>query len=258
MKNLPSSFLLNLAAALLFLVPTAAICETPVSKRTILFDYTEGGFPPYYIVDDGKLSGITHDILMQAFSSMGWTMRTTFHPELRGMDLLDRDEVDCRGKAREWMPCPEKYDWSEPFLFPCEVLVSLARSPVDATGLDGKKSLHIVGIHGFSYPSLDKAITRGIVHRQDVETPQHQLLLLNKNRTDAAVMDEFAARWIIKTTPGLQAEDFHISKLPGATFGYRLMFNTKRNWKPFIMQFNDRVKAMLQDGSIDRIIANYR
>ena len=226
--------------------------------QVLTLSYTEGGYPPYYIVGEDADSGITHDILVHALGDMGWSLRTVFHSEPRGLAQLDRNMVDCRGKAKEWINNPDAYLWTEPFLSPQEVLVSRAESPVEYKDALKGRDLIIVGIFGFSYPLLKPCCNGGSTRRIDVASPDHQLFLVKLGRADAAVMDEFTARWLIKTSEQYDASKFHISTIEGAQVGYRLMFNKIRDWGPFIHSFDERIAEMRKNGDIDRILDNYR
>ena len=89
-------------------------------------------------------------------------------------------------------------------------------------------------------------------------SPDHQLFLVGLGRADAAIMDEFTARWLIKTTDKYNADQYHIAPIDGARVGYRLMFNKMRDWGPFINSFNKRIAALRANGDIERILDLYR
>jgi len=251
-------FLLLLAVILGAWTAPRAHADPCVLSQVLTLSYTEGGYPPYYIVDGDVHTGITHDILVSALTDMGWSLRTVFHSEPRGLIQLDRNMVDCRGKAKEWIDNPDDYLWTEPFLFPQEVLVSRAEAPVDFEDTLSGKDLVIVGIFGFAYPRLKPCCDGGSTRRIDVASPDHQLFLLKLGRADAAIMDEFTARWLIKTSGQYKVDEFHIPPIDGTRVGYRLMFSKLRDWGPFIHSFDKRIAEMRKRGDIDRILRSYR
>lgn len=241
-----------LACALLTAGPSEA------ADGVLVFDYIKGGVPPFVMDAPEGATGITFDILTHALRHMGWKLRVVFHPEMRGKTLLDRGEVDARGKAREWVANPEDYYWSEPFLTPCDVLVSSADAPVAATRSGDLQGRTIVCIHGYFYPALDEAFRRGAVNRMDVDSGIKQMHLVDKGRADAAIMDEDQVRWLLRTDPHFKTERFVVSHIEGSEADYRLMFSKSRDWRPFIRRFNEEIRRMRADGTIEAICAKYR
>ncbi|BBD07782.1 substrate-binding periplasmic protein [Desulfovibrio ferrophilus] len=240
----------------LLLVPCNSLAGPDDGLLTL--SYNEDGYPPFLIEQEGKISGITVDILTRALQRLDYKLAITLHPEKRGQELLLRGEVNARGKAKEWVLHPEFYDWSEPFLEPHSVIISPADKPILTPTIANMQGLSIAAIHGFSYPYLDEAFTQNSLHRVNVRNAQKLLVLTHKKRVDGAVIDRFTALWLIKNSDEYSLEDFHIAAHPLSTLGYRLMFNKKQNWKPFIKRFNSEIKHMKADGTIQSILDNYR
>lgn len=136
------------SVAVLLLVSYGAALASPTHKLLIL-SYNENGFPPYLIQENGQFSGITVDILKQALKNLDFELVITLHPEKRGQELLERGGVDARGKAREWVPDPERYDWSEPFLEPTSVIVSKAATPISTPTIQAMRGMSIARPENF-------------------------------------------------------------------------------------------------------------
>jgi len=78
-------------------------------------------------------------------------------------------------------------------------------------------------------------------------------MALNR-RVDAAVVNEVVGLWLIK-------ENFWQGKLKIApkaidSVGYPIMFS--RKWKPFVKKFNQELRLMKKNGSLEKILAKYR
>lgn len=228
------------------------------SDGIVTMSYNMDGYPPFFIEKDGKFSGITVEILREAFERLNFKLAITLHPEKRGQDLLFRGQVDARGKAKEWVDHPEFYDWSVPFLEPHSVIVSPADAPIMNPTIDQMQGLTLATIHGFSYPYLDKAFKSELIHRVNVSSPKKLLLLTHKKRADGAIIDRYTALWFMKKFPDFDRNDFYISPQPQGKLDYRLMFTKKQDWKPFIKKFNTVIKQMKADGTIQNILNNYR
>lgn len=228
------------------------------AARHLVFDYNETGVPPYVIRGPEGVSGITYDILSEALRGMGWKLRMTFHPELRGQKFLDEDRVDCRGKAQEWVKNADRYYWTEPFLSPSNSLVTRSDSPPLDPSPESLRGRSIAGILGFNYPGLAEAFGKGEIRRVDKKTLHECLLLVLKKRADGALVDYSTALWLFSEASEYGPEDFNIARIPGESFDYRLMFNKNRDWRPFIKLFNERIRVMREDGTIDRIMAKYQ
>jgi polar amino acid transport system substrate-binding protein len=79
------------------------------------------------------------------------------------------------------------------------------------------------------------------------------LNMVLKERTDAAVMNELVAKWIIRENKW--QDKFAISSKEVGGFDYRIMFNKK--WKSFVQKFNQELTLMKQNGQLERIISKY-
>lgn len=254
MRRRPIPSLL-LAAACALLMGAQACAQDSV----LHFGYASGGYPPYlFPVGDGQNTGIIYDVLSRALDGMGWTLAVEYSPELRGQMQLDAGLVDCRGKALEWVDDPGRYQWSDPLIQTTNVLITRAdRPPRPATpqGLDG---CSVATLRGYSYPVFEKAFRQGAINRVDKATPEEALMLVSRGRVEGAFLDEATAAYLLRICPEYDACDFRVARLPFQHSDYRLMFSPKRDWKPFIREFNARLAALRAEGAIERIFRAYR
>ncbi|MBU1001354.1 MAG: transporter substrate-binding domain-containing protein [Proteobacteria bacterium] len=242
--------------AVIFVLYSGPAPAGPADGRLVL-SYNEDGYPPYLIEEDDRITGITVEILQQALKRIDFELTITLHPEKRGQELLERGEVDARGKAREWVQHPEQYDWTEPFLEPSTIIVSSTRTPIRTPSIQAMQDMSIAAILGFSYPPLEQAFLQGLIQRVDVHNAQKQLFLTHMGRVDGAVIDDFTAQWLMAHSKEYTAKDFYIASPAVETVGYRLMFTRQQDWKPFIKLFDAEIKRMQQDGSIQMILDKY-
>ncbi len=83
------------------------------------------------------------------------------------------------------------------------------------------------------------------------------LMKLLKNRYDVAIINKIVALWIIANEPEFQ-EKFGFSDKYIGNAGYRFMFTTKYNWKPFVEKMNQELIKMKSDGRLEKILTKYR
>ncbi|WP_461209391.1 substrate-binding periplasmic protein [Desulfocurvus sp. DL9XJH121] len=228
------------------------------AEPTLVFGCNNGGYPPYLMKTETGFTGITYDILTRALAGMGWKLRVALHPEIRGQALLDMDQLDARGKAKEWVHNPDDYWWSAPFLTTREMLVSRTEDALAGVSLDDLGGRSLALVHGFHYPAIHDLEVSGAVRRVNVDSVQKGLFLVYMGRADGALMDHLTLDWMVRDDPKYRRHMFFARPTPGGEVHYRLMFSKHRDWRPFIRQFDQRIEQMREDGTIGRILAAYR
>ena len=241
--------LLSLIALLLW-----AGCALSADK-SIRLAIPPDGFPPYIVLGPGqKVSGIVVDVLREAAALQGYEVLPTLAPRKRVEQMILTDKLDTSPRAIEWSVDSGKFLFTDSIVRVRDLVFSRRAAPLHYRSPDdllGKR----VGTHlGYSYPLLTRYFESNAVIREDAGTEKSMLRMLQAKRTDALVMNELVALWLIKTE-NLQKQ-FTASDIELGGYEYRLMFGPK--WAHFVVQFNRDLAQMKEDGRLARVINKYR
>jgi polar amino acid transport system substrate-binding protein len=224
-------------------------------SEIIVFNTTPKGYPPYMIKEAGKKeSGIMVEVLQIIATKHGYILETKGVPTKRVEKLLKIGDLDATARAKEWVNNPENYEFTDVIVRARDVLFSLKKTPITFRSIEDLFDKDI-GTHlGYKYPMLKTYFKDNRIRRNDTANGTAMLNMVLKERTDAAVMNELVAKWIISKNKW--QEKFVISSKEVGGFDYRIMFNKK--WKSFVEKFNQELTLMKQNGELERIISKYK
>lgn len=224
-------------------------------SEIIVFNTTPKGYPPYMIKEAGKKeSGIMVEVLQIIATKHGYILETKGVPTKRVEKLLKIGDLDATARAKEWVSNPENYEFTDVIVRARDVLFSLKKTPITFRSIEDLFDKDI-GTHlGYKYPMLKTYFKDNRIRRNDTANGTAMLNMVLKERTDAAVMNELVAKWIISKNKW--QEKFVISSKEVGGFDYRIMFNKK--WKSFVEKFNQELTLMKQNGELERIISKYK
>lgn len=99
--------------------------------KNIVFNMTNTGYPPFMIHGsaDTPPRGIIYDVFQAILAKQGLSMELAFIPKKRELRLMDQGVLDAHAIAREWVPNPGDYVFTDPILKIRNVLFSLAINP---------------------------------------------------------------------------------------------------------------------------------
>lgn len=225
------------------------------ADKTIRLATPPGGFPPFIIDAPGQpTSGIVVDVLREIAGLHGYRIQPTDAPKKRVEQMILEGQLDASPRATEWGGDPKVFLFTDPVIRIRDLVFSRRQAPLRYRSPDdllGKS----VGTHlGYSYPLLTPYFDSKKILRADAGTEKSMLLMLQAGRTDALVMNEWVAAWLIKTE-NLQ-DQFTASEAELDGYEYRLMFGPQ--WSDFVTQFNRELARMKRDGRLSRVIGKYR
>jgi polar amino acid transport system substrate-binding protein len=225
-----------------------------LGSEIIVFNTTPKGYPPYMIKEAGKKeSGIMVEVLQIIATKHGYILETKGIPTKRVEKLLKIGDLDATARAKEWVSNPENYEFTDVIVRARDVLFSLKKTPITFRSIEDLFDKDI-GTHlGYKYPMLKTYFKDNRIRRNDTANGTAMLNMVLKERTDAAVMNELVAKWIISQNKW--QEKFIISTKEVGGFDYRIMFNKK--WKSFVKKFNQELTLMRQNGELEKIISKY-
>lgn len=247
---------LSLFLTATFMTPFATLAA---EKDTITLFLPNTDWPPYLLhTDNGPRGGLFVEVLEEAAKLLGYEISVKFLPDKRGWMLLDAGEIDAHVKAKEWVLNPDKYYWTDSFMLSEDVLLYPRESQLQYTSPEALYGKQIAAVTNFVYPALEPHFGPEKIIRVDVPYPCTMLDLLDCHRVDAAIVNRAETQWLMRVRPDLRLERFRMDETPFESAGYRYLFTRKKDWEPFVQDFNDALKKMKQDGWLKALINKYR
>lgn len=245
-----------LAAVMLLALAMACLARPALADDSVTFALFTRGWPPFEMVVNGEAQGAALDIFRVSMPG-GVETLVLMLPASRSVLRTPGDKVYTRLECREWMGDADLYLWSDPVLTLRTVLLSRRDRPVDYTGESSLHGLTIGCIKSYSYPEVEPLFKSGKAHRYDVNSDVVLLRMLKAGRVDVALFDEYTARWVIRCSPELCMEDFHLSKRELGSAELRFAFNRHPGWESRLPEVNERIRINREAGVYREIMAHY-
>ncbi len=229
--------------------------ENIESRKTIVFNMTYDGYPPYMICNkDREIScGIMYDVFTTIMSRLGFSVETIHVPKKRENDFFLSGKLDAHAMAKEWVKNPEDYVFSDPILKIRNLIFSNVKHPVEFSKIEDLFNKKAITNLGFIYPPLTPFFNNGSINRVDAIGEKSMLKMLLYERGDFAIVNEHVGMWLIKENKW--QNKFKISGLDITNYDYRIMFAKK--FERIIPQFNKELEEMRESGDLDKIISGY-
>lgn len=245
------SILLLLSAAMLLPPLASAAAE----KRTVHFNISPNGYPPYLIVENRQPSGIMWDVMSLISKRLGYELIAEKIPRKRVDEMLLEGYIDATPRAREWTDKPEQFLFTDPIVAIEEVFFIPADSDLAYRTPQDLFSKTLVTHLGYLYPTLEPYFDSGQIKRFDVARDRDMFTyVLHGDRFDAAVADRLVGKWLLRND-GLR-DRFSISEESISNFGFRIML--RKDCEEFAEKFNRELAKIRENGELDAILANYR
>jgi len=232
----------------------------PNEQKTISVSIAAPGWPPYAILNGQKNSenrGIMLDVMYAVLERLGYQLKLVSHPAKRVMMMLEDGKIDATLKAKEWVPDPDRFLWSNPILHSEDVLVSRIKSYTELETLINVKGARVAGKLGFSYPSLQEAIEQNKIRWYTATTTENLLQMLRYGHVDAIVTNKQVVRWVVGSSDETQSVPLYYSPTPIATTPYRFAFAKNEAMYSFVKQFNEELERLRKEGVIADIVSKY-
>ncbi|MEZ7196543.1 substrate-binding periplasmic protein [Pseudodesulfovibrio sp. 9FUS] len=243
-------------AVLLLVLAWTCLARPVLAGDSVTFALFTRGWPPFEMVVNGEPQGAALDIFRISMP-VGVETLVLMVPASRSVLRTPGDRVYARLECREWMGNADLYLWSDPVLTLRTVLLSRRNRPVEYTGETSLYNLTIGCIKTYSYPEVDPLFKNGKASRYDVNSDVVLLRMLKAGRVDVALFDECTARWMIRSSPELSMEDFHVSKRELGSAELRFAFNRHPGWESRLGEINERIRANRENGVYREIMDHY-
>lgn len=257
-KQVLGNKIIPMLAALLYAAFLAPATQAAEQRKVTMF-LPNTNWPPY-IMDGShqRAGGILGEVFEAIAGPLGYSLRIKYLPERRGREMLDDGLVDINAMARKWVPDPDRYIWTDPFMLSEDVLLSTEKTPLHFTTPEALYGKTLAAIRGFVYPKLEPHFGPGKITRVDVTTPHEMMRLLGRGRVDGAMVNRAGTQWMLKQHSEFNAGLYHLDETAFDSAAYRFLFRKDGNWGPVRDQFNKALRAMKKDGRLKKILDQYR
>ncbi len=245
---------------IVFFLVLATTCLTSAayaSGQKMVYALFSRGWPPMEMVTDGKTYGLALDILREVLPN-GVELVVEPMPAPRKALYNPEGSVYTRLEAREWMRKDVDCWWSDPVIPLTTVLYSSAGAPMEYDGPESLVGKTIGCIRNYSYPAIEELFSSRRAVRYDVNSEPVLLRMLKARRIDAIAVDLVGIDWVIRNTEDVEAENFHVAFQPVSTVDLRFAFNKVPGWEKYLPEMNMRIRQIKEDGTLERLVQNYK
>lgn len=249
--------LTGLLTSIVWLLALCVSSTVVAEQKSIKFNVTPNGYPPYLIVDEqGRASGIMYEVLQEIAIELGYSVEPKRIPRKRVNQMILGTELDATSRAVEWTKQPERFVFTDEVVAVRDVVFSPQASPLQFSQPKDLFGKSVFAYLGFSYPALEPHLSDGTIDRIDAKSNlvMLQRMLRRPERFAGALMNESVGLWIIKQQ-GMKGK-FVVSNKAIGEVSYRLMFG--KQWAGFVKQFNQRLQHMKSDGRLANILSRYQ
>ena len=135
-----------------------------------------------------------------------------------------------------------------------DMLFTLKNSPLKFTRIEDLFGKKLIAIRGYNYPMLEPYFKNGMIMRINTEHELSAMEMLLLKRGDGAVVVDKIGKWLIAKN-SWQGKFKKSNKMITDT-EFRFIFNKK--WKDLIPKINKELKALKNNGGLDKILDNYK
>jgi len=226
------------------------------ANTQLLFIVSYPGSEPYLYQEQGNETyvGIIPDILEELIKTKKMHVRFVSNSRKRSEEYLYQGKADLMLISEFWLRQPDKLIWSVPIHQHRSFLYKSDKFPINFLLNNIDKGTSICTRKGFLYPNLDIHFNNKNLIRVDSTSQTTSLKMLFKKRCDLAVMSEYNALTIMKSS------DFTNNKLyksvtPSSVVPLNIVLRPELIHTKEIL--DNHLKKLIANGELDRIIKKY-
>jgi ABC-type amino acid transport substrate-binding protein len=198
----------------------------------------------------GQLEGgVLKDVGDAMAQRMGRSARYLAVPSKRVSQTLEHGDADCLCYALpRWLD--GEFDWSRPILTDSGVVMARKEAP-RLHGLPDLADVRVGTVSGYRYPQLDAALGSRFL-RDDGPTAEHSLRKLLAGRSQYAIVEQLMADYQLRNDPEHRLRiEFVVNRFQAqCAFSQRSKLDHE--------EMKRALDSLIDDGSIDKILAHYR
>jgi polar amino acid transport system substrate-binding protein len=222
---------------------------------TLRYAVTNESWEPYWIVRDGRVSGIFSDVMLALDQQMDVALEAeTPQPPLRAQKHFREAVVQlecCVSMA--WRSAPEQVEvtlWSEPLLSTEEVLIFPSGRPFPFSRLQDLQGRVISTVRGYGYAGSQYFTRR--------DSP-NSIALLNsvaRGRAEAGIIDRLELTSLISSHPEIRALPARVELGPVVSHS-ELRMRLHRSRAELLKPLNAAISRLREDGTLAKITQRY-
>ncbi|MEM2122065.1 MAG: transporter substrate-binding domain-containing protein [Candidatus Bathyarchaeia archaeon] len=214
-------------------------------------------YPPYQYIDRGRILGLDHDLVVNAFKTSGLDVRIELHPWDECIRMLDNGVADAIFQIVKTPERERKYLFSDLLRKAVTVLLYKSNVPHFGLNIDSKierqlRGLRLGLVKGYSYGAPIDDL-KGIV-KVEVDGQEDLLTGLVDGRFDAALIDRGVSIYLIDKL-GFKGK---LEEVKGFTITRELYLAFRRDKVSLLKSFNEGLKRIRLNGLYERIFQEYK
>jgi polar amino acid transport system substrate-binding protein len=240
------TFIFVVAAMLLFI-------QSGKAERIISLAVSE--WPPY-VSNDLKNYGLTSEIVAEAFSRVGHTVKMSFMPWKRALHKVAEGVYDATYPAYYSEERAQLYAMSKPFFAAPMGFYKRKDSPIAFQTLQDLQA-YTIGIVR-AYVNTSEFDAAAYLKKDIADDDEQNLKKLLKGRVDLIIIDKFTAQHILNThmPEGKALLEFLEPPLDMKSFHLLVSRNIKDS-EQTLHDFHRGLQEMVADGTISRILKKH-
>lgn len=219
------------------------------TKEKKLVVGTDGVFPPFGYMENGKVVGFDMDLISEIVKGLGYQVEFKVQPFDGLISSLKAGKLDVIASG---MSATEErkqsVDFTDEYFKSKQVyLRKKGNNSINSKeSLNGKK----VAVQLGTIQEMEAKKIKGAIVVPN-ETPATIIMDLNAGKNDAVILEDIVALQYVKNNPGI--EIFYKENLPA---GMAFAFDKGKN-PELVKQFNEQLKKLKENGKYDELLKKY-
>lgn len=213
---------------------------------------------PYEFEENGKIKGISVDIVEEAFKRMGYKVIKKILPFSRALEMLKNGEIDMITDVKNTVKHQEIGIFSKQSIittYTSLFVKSESSIKFDGTVLD-LKSYKIGVIRDYTYgEEFDNAVKNKVINVEEVDDKLQNINKVLDNRLDICVENRLVLLDKLKATNNenkLKELKPELNQTPVYAW-----FSKKKNREKMIDEFDQKLAEIKKDGTFEKIYKSY-
>ncbi len=231
------------------------ICSTAAGK-TLTLNVGNDEWQPWMIVEGSTIKGVTADLLKEVANRTDYQFHLMLLPHNRMLMEFRQGKIDMEATiCKAWRQSQAPISvYTAPFYATRDVVLVNKGRNIKAGSVKNLSGLSLGCGLGYFYPEgFQEAFEHGELIRKDNRSVKQNLIMLSLKRIDGIIIDELQAAYLFKQTK-LNPDDFEIAY---AFQPSMISMRLHKKYSCILPQLNKALKAMKNDGTVDRIVARY-
>lgn len=223
-------------------------------SATFIMALPDKDYPPFHFAN-GARPGIIADVVNSFAKRANINVEYALLPEVRSQKMLDEQLVDARIESINWYRGDGFYFWSDEIVKVEDVLVTAKK--VALPNFDALHGYVFSGRFGYTYPSLEREIARGNLHRENFYDEVKMLnSIAHGEEKRFTILANASFNWYRNhhaTFNDLKVSEVNIGVAP-----LQLQFPYTPRGQELAKQFNQFLIELKNSGELAKIINGYQ